>query len=105
MQDITRLMRVEEVFHEPYGYITYVFEILEPRDRDFLQSNYVMCIRFPNWDHRPLSVGEEGFVHYRNIQEGVDQYFDGEGMSPYRFSNSQFIKFVPKKKQHTCVMD
>lgn len=105
MQEITRLVRVEEVLHEPSGYITYVFETLENRDRDFLQSNYIMCIRYPNWDHRSLRIGEEGFLCYRNIQEGIDKYFDGKSMIPYNQTSIQFMKFVPKRKQYECIMD
>lgn len=98
-------MQVEEVFHEPGDYTTYVFKTLENRDRDFLQSNYVMCIRYPNWDHRPLSKGEEGFLCYRLIQEGVDKYFDGENIIPYNKTTIQFMKFIPKVKHYDCIMD
>ena len=34
------------------GYITYVFELLESEEMNRLGTKYVMCVRWPNWDHR-----------------------------------------------------
>lgn len=98
-------MKVEQVLHEPGGYVTYVFEILKKGDRNFLQSDFIMCVQYPNWDHRDLRVGEEGYLCYRDIQEGLDKYFDGKNMVSYKYSTTQFMKFVPKAPQHDCIMD
>ena len=74
------------------GYITYVFEYLE-QDRRTL-SPYLMCIRWPNWEHKHLDLGEIGYVEYKEIREGIDTWFDGNKLVPYRYSTVQFIKFI-----------
>lgn len=78
------------------GYITYVFERLE----DYAPSSkYIMCIRYPNWDHKKLKIGDEGFVHCEEIRAGVDKWFNGSEMIPYNYNSVQFIKFVYKPEE------
>lgn len=77
---------------EPLGYVTYVFENLE----DEGIYKYIMCVRFPNWDHSILNIGDTGFVQYKEIRAGMDKWFDGEKMVPYNYNTVQFLKFVPK---------
>ena len=55
-----------------------------------------MCVRFPNWEHRTLSVGEIGYLNYKTIIAGVDKWFDGSTLKPYRYSMIQFIKFISR---------
>ena len=40
-------------------YTTYVFEILDSEEIERLGYKYIMCTRWPNWDHRELLNGEE----------------------------------------------
>lgn len=81
------------------GYITYVFECLE---KDVIkESKYIMCTRFPNWDHRKIEIDEIGFLSFFEIHAGIDQWFDGNKMIPYRYSNIQFIKFISKPKKQS----
>lgn len=84
------------------GYITYVFKCLE----DNVESNYIMCTRYPNWDHRSLKLGEEGFLTYEEIRAGVDTWYDGNSMKPYKYNSIQFLKFIekPESLNHEYVM-
>jgi len=80
------------------GYITYVFECL---DSDVAkETRYIMCTRFPNWDHREIKIGEVGYLNFFEIRAGIDKWFDGNKMIPYNYNNIQFIKFIEKKEPH-----
>lgn len=56
-----------------------------------------MCIRYPNWDHKKLKLGDTGFVHCEEIRAGIDKWFNGKEMVPYNYNSVQFIKFVYKQ--------
>lgn len=81
------------------GYITYVFRVME--DNAGL-SKYIMCVRYPNWDHKTLEVGDIGFLQCQEIRAGIDCWFDGKQMVPYNYNTIQFIKFIPKPKDSDC---
>lgn len=86
------------------GYITYVFECL---DADVIkETRYIMCTRYPNWDHRRIEIGEIGFLNFFEIKAGIDKWFDGTKLVPYRYSNIQFMKFIekPVEKSHKFTM-
>lgn len=86
------------------GYITYVFECL---DADVIkETRYIMCTRYPNWDHRRIEIGEVGFLNFFEIKAGIDKWFDGTKLVPYRYSNIQFMKFIekPVEKSHKFTM-
>lgn len=86
------------------GYTTYVFECL---DKEALkETKYIMTTRFPNWNHRNLNVGEIGYLSFFEIRAGIDTWFDGEKMVPYKYNNIQFDKFVvkPKKRDNEYIM-
>lgn len=84
------------------GYTTYVFKILDKSERERLKSKYIMCVRFPNWEHRELSIGDVGYLNYKVITAGVDQWYDGNSLKFYRYNMVQFIKFIskPTSKKH-----
>lgn len=85
-------------------YETYVFECL---DKEMIEkSKYIMCTRFPNWDHRKIDLGEVGYLKFFEVQAGIDKWFDGTQMIPYKYDGSHFIKFVKKPTQndHKYVM-
>lgn len=86
------------------GYITYVFECLD--EEISKETRYIMCTRWPNWDHRKIEIDEVGFLNFMEIRAGVDKWFNGSQMIPYQYNNIQFIKFVslPKKNPHKFVM-
>ena len=77
---------------EEGGYVTYVFVDLESKE-------YLMCVQFPNWEHRSLRLGEIGFLEYKEIRAGIDTWFDGSKMIPYNYNNIQFIKLIPKPEE------
>ena len=78
---------------EGLGYTTYVFQNLEESKWD---TKYKMVTRCPNWDHRDINIGEEGFLTYDDHIAGEDKWFDGKNMQFYRYTMSQFIKFIAK---------
>lgn len=95
----TILAKVEEIEYEPNGYITYVFKLTDSIEIKNFNSLYMMCVRFPNWQHRELKEGEIGYLNYKTIEEGVTQWFDGKTMNYYNCTTLQFIKFIPKKEK------
>lgn len=80
------------------GYTTYVFRILDQSERTRIGCKYIMCVQFPNWEHRELNVGEVGYLNYKVIIAGVDQWYDGNNLKFYRYNMIQFIRFIPKPK-------
>lgn len=81
---------------DPLNYTTYVFESLDESQEKFLLSKYLMCVKFPNWDHRELNLGDVGFLYYKVNMEGIDKWFNGIELVPYQYSHIQFIKFIDK---------
>lgn len=79
------------------GYTTYVFELIDPKDIQLFGVKYVMCTRWPNWDHRALLNGEEGFLSFTEILAGKSQWFDGNSMNFYKYSCIQFNRFIKKQ--------
>lgn len=57
-----------------------------------------MVTRWPNWQHRDLKLGEKGFLEYKEVQAGIDTWWDGEKFIPYNYSNIIFIKFIEEQK-------
>ncbi len=87
------------------GYTNYVFKDLEYTNYDY---QYIMCVRFPNWEQTTFDIGDEGFVTIRYVQEGVDKWFDGEGFNTYKYTNIIFLKFIhlkPETKQPEIIVD
>jgi hypothetical protein len=78
------------------GYTTYVFAC---QDELINESKYIMCTRFPNWDHRIIELGEIGYLKFLEVRAGVDTWFDGNKMVPYRYNDLHFIKFVEKPRR------
>ena len=86
------------------GYKTYVFECLDEDIRK--ETKYLMCTRFPKWEAREIEIGEIGYLQFIEIKAGMDKWYDGKEMIPYRYNTIQFIKFIekPKEKTHKFVM-
>lgn len=100
MQTIyAKLLAIENDY---YGYITYVFQNLNPSDLDY---QYIMCVRFPNWQHRSININDEGYLTIRYVQEGVDTWFDGKNNVYYKYTNVIFIKFIelPEKTNEIII--
>ena len=75
------------------GYITYVFE---KEEYTSAYDHYVMCTRFPNWMHEHISIGDIGFLSYKEVEAGTDTWYDNEsGMQiPYKYTGVHFLKFI-----------
>ena len=55
------------------GYITYVFECL---DKEVVElSKYIMCTRYPNWNHRAIELGEVGYLNFVEIDGEIAQKY------------------------------
>ena len=91
---VTLLTRVEAILHDPTGYTTYIFKNIDS-NAPYLYK-YVMCTRYPNWEHRGLKIHEEGFLTYEPVLEGIDKWFNGVELVPYKFSANRFINFISK---------
>lgn len=94
MTILAKLLAEEE---DTMNYITYVFECLD--DEIKKQTKYLMCVRWPNWDHRTIELGEIGYLNFEEIRAGITMWYDGDKMIPYKYNNIQFIKFVSKKEK------
>lgn len=94
---MTILARLVAKEVDTLGYVTYVFECL---DEEILKdTKYVMCTRYPNWNHRMIDIDEVGYLNFFEIRAGVDKWFDGEKTILYNYSGIQFDKFVSKPKE------
>lgn len=78
------------------GYITYVFECLEPNPP--FGHKYLMMTRLPNWQVRDIDIGEIGYITYNEVVAGKDKWYCPETgqMIPYNYTNIYFVKFVKK---------
>ena len=85
-----------------FGYTIYVFKCLE----EVKDTQYIMCTRYPNWNHRTIQIGEVGYLNFIEIQAGIDKWFNGNEMIPYNYDNIQFIKFIekPEKTDNKFIM-
>lgn len=78
------------------GYIVYVFNII---DGKLPYDKYIMCTRFPNWDSPTLNLGDVGYLKYREVDAGIDKWFDGTNFIPYKYTGVHFLDFVYKKNK------
>lgn len=85
-------------------YITYVFKNLE--DNIPSRLKYIMCVRYPNWNSKNLKLGDKGYLHYEEVRAGIDKWYNGKEMVPYKYDAVQFIKFIPlqTEKEHEYIM-
>lgn len=81
------------------GYIIYVFKCLD--EQIIRQTPYVMCTRFPNWNHREIEIGEVGYLEFMEIKAGEDTWFDGANQIPYRYNMIQFLRFIEQQEDET----
>lgn len=86
--------------YDSLDYTTYVFELLDNTDINLLNEKYIMCTRWPNWDHRELRNGEIGYLSFSEIIAGEDKWFDGTNFIPYKYTTIQFNRFIEEQKQY-----
>lgn len=81
------------------GYIIYVFKCLE---QEINESPYVMMVKYPNWESKPLQIGDTGFVEFIEIRAGIDTWYDKTQriQVPYNYNSVQFIRFIEKSQDN-----
>ena len=104
MEEITFHVKLIAVSRDLGDYTTYVFENLNPKTYG---DQYIMCVKFPNWNQAEINIGDVGFVHVRYVKEGISQWYDGEKMNIYKYTSIVFLKFVkePEKLNQEFVID
>ena len=83
------------------GYITYVFKVLDDDNIQQIGTSYLMCVRYPNWEHCEVSKGDKGFLNIKEVQAGKDTWFDGGDYHFYRYDDIIFLKFIKESHQIT----
>lgn len=94
METVTYHVKLLAESNDLCGYTNYVFYNI---DHTNYENEYIMCVRFPNWNQPHFDIGEEGFVTCRYVNEGVDKWFDGKNFISYKYTNIVFLKFIPLK--------
>lgn len=77
-------------------YTTYVFKLQNSLEIELHNRLYLTCTRFPNWDEPYVEIGDEGYLSYREVKGGVDNWFNGTELVPYNYSFVQFFKFIKR---------
>lgn len=74
------------------GYISYVFQNLES---DRWDNKYMLCIRYPNWDHPDIPLDKEGYLTFTTIYCGEKYYEPRTGETKiYTYTHNRFDKFI-----------
>ena len=104
MEEVALYVKLNAKYIDVGGYITYVFENLNYKSYD---QQYVMCVQFPNWNQSEINIGDVGYVNVRYVKEGVSQWYDGEKMNVYKYTNVVFLKFIkePEKVNKEFLID
>ena len=105
MEEIrTYYVKLNAPYYDSCGYIYYVFENLDYRDHE---KKYIMCLRFPNWDHPDINIGDRGYVNVKYTEEGVSKWYDGEKLNVYKNTYVVFLKFIkePEKVNMDFLVD
>ena len=104
MEELTLYVKLNAKAIDIGGYITYVFENLNYKN---YESQYVMCVQFPNWNQSSIEIGDIGYVNVKYVKEGISQWYDGEKMNVYKYTNLVFLKFIkePEKVNKEFLID
>ena len=96
MEEVTCHVKLNAKYIDIGGYITYVFENI---DSHTWNNQYIMCVQFPNWEQKTINIGDKGYVNVRYVKEGISQWYDGEKMNVYKYTNVIFLKFIHELPQ------
>lgn len=94
MQTLTIKARLVASDSDGMGYTNYVFENLNFTGID---DQFILCVRFPNWNHANVNILDEGYVTVRFVEAGIDQWYDGREFNTYNYTNCIFMKFIEDK--------
>lgn len=92
--EVTYKVRLEAKETDCLGYTTLVFEKIDFLDLD---EKYIMCVMFPNWNQSTIELDDIGFLSARYVKEGVDTWYDGKELIPYKYTNIIFLKFIKEQ--------
>lgn len=81
-----------------FDYTTYAFINVD-------SNEYILCTRFPNWEHKSIQVGEEGILQYREVIAGEDAWYRDGNTTPYNYTGWHFIKFIPIIENRDLIMN
>lgn len=95
-EEVTLYAKLVAKYVDIGNYITYVFENLHSTEYD---NKYLMCVQFPNWNQSTILINDVGYVNVRYVREGISQWYDGEKMQVYKYTNVVFLKFIKETKQ------
>lgn len=75
---------------------------LENLDYDDIEKKYIVCSICPNWETPNLYVGLEGCITLKEVQAGIDKYYDykRDYKTSYRYDGLYYEKLVPVKKEN-----
>lgn len=93
-EEVTLYVKLVAKYVDLGNYITYVFENLHSTEYD---NKYIMCVQFPNWNQSTISINDIGYVNVRYVKEGISQWYDGEKMQVYKYTNIVFLKFIKEQ--------
>lgn len=93
-EEITLYAKLVAKYVDLGNYTTYVFENLHSTEYD---NKYIMCVQFPNWNQSPICLNDVGYVNVRYVKEGISQWYDGEKMQVYKYTNIVFLKFIKEQ--------
>lgn len=82
------------------GYTNLVFERFNYSSSE---EQYVMCVKYPNWNQASFKTGDVGFLTVRYVKAGEDTWFDGTQHVPYKYTDVAFLKFIPIKEEVECI--
>lgn len=85
------------------GYITYVFQNLDPTT---WRNEYIMLVRFPHWEAPFPQIGEVGFLSFKEVVAGQDKWWDKYTQTniAYNYDNVIFLNFIRENKQEPAVL-
>lgn len=98
---MTFLGELVAIQYDPMGYVYYVFKLINDVSKKIHQAEFISCVRFPNWIHRDLKIGDCGYVVLNKVKAGIDTWYDGTNLNYYKYDHDQFMKLIPTGESKT----
>ena len=66
-------------------------------------DKYIMCTKHPNWQTKPIKIGDKGFLKVKEINAGVDTWYNDalDKKVAYKYDGIQFFDFILEKQKET----
>ena len=94
-----RCYHVEIVEHyDDFGYHKYIFKDLDSRFPIFYMGTLL-----PNWNQKPMKIGDKGYVRINYKKAGVDTWYNKEEDTyvKYKYNGVYVNAFVHERPQDT----